>query len=211
MAVQFVSLAPFSLDSSPILENMHRYHTYKMHTSSCQETLRKTMEETLWEVGASRCLQVAGAGSNGLIFSQIDLLAKPPLHPILNKTSQRKEDWHEEFWCLGDWTIHIFILDYPPLRFWNWGGKRWKKKVKVSIQILMQRYAQLKILGYIQFILCIGPRLETRDEQEGLWGQRESQIGGLWDSVAIFPGLRQSVTDLRPADTKMGLNFNDVS
>ena len=51
------------------------------------------MEETLWEVGASRCLQVAGAGSNGLIFSQIDLLAKPPLHPILNKTGQRKEGW----------------------------------------------------------------------------------------------------------------------
>ena len=67
------------------------------------------MEETLWEVGASRCLQVAGAGSNGLIFSQIDLLAKPPLHPILNKTSQRKEDWHDEIWCLGDWTIHLFI------------------------------------------------------------------------------------------------------
>ena len=51
------------------------------------------MEETLWEVGASKCLQVAGAGSNGLIFSQIDLLAKPPLHPILNKTCQRKKGW----------------------------------------------------------------------------------------------------------------------
>ena len=87
------------------------------------------------------------------------------------------------------WLDNPFIyMDYPPLRFWNWGGQRWKKKVKVSIQILMQRYAQLKILGYILFIPCIGPRLETRDEQEELWGQRESQIGGLWDSRCYFSG-----------------------
>ena len=140
MAVQFVSLAPFSLDSSPILENMHRYHTYKMHTSSCQETLRKTMEEALWEVGASKCLQVAGAGSNGLIFSQIDLLAKPPPHPILNKTSQRKKGWGDlRFGSLDNPYIN---MDYPPPQFWNWGGRRWKKKVGewgviISIQILI--------------------------------------------------------------------------
>ena len=37
------------------------------------------------------------------------------------------------------------------------------------------------------------------------------KLGDSGTPVAIFPGLRQSVTDLRPADTKMGLNFNDVS
>ena len=149
-----VQIAPLPLDSSPILENMHRYHTYKMHTSSCQETLRKTMEETLWEVGASRCLQVAGAGSNGLIFSQIDLLARPPPYPILNKTCERKQGWGDLMFGLLD-NPYIF-MDYP-------GGWRWKKKVIVrcynqypNLDAKICATENIRIYP-ILFILCIGP------------------------------------------------------
>ena len=65
------------------------------------------MEETLWEVGASKCLQVAGVDLTVWYFLKLTSLRN--LRSILFSTKRVRGKRDEEIWCLGHWTIHIFI------------------------------------------------------------------------------------------------------
>ena len=82
----------------------------------------------------------------------------------------------------------------------------------ISIQILMQRYAQLKILGYIYilFILCIGPAGNQGWASGGVRSKRVSNWGTLGLRCRFFRDSASQEPISAQMTQKMGLNFYDV-